>query len=82
MHSDLIRPTGQWDDFQQCGAVGGSLKDSEVGLSDEPGVLINLARGSLFDIPLMFATLVMIALVGIALYLIVVVLERRLVGAR
>ena len=37
---------------------------------------------SLFDIPLMFATLVTIALLGIALYLVVVVLERRLVGVR
>ena len=46
------------------------------------GVLINLARGSLFDIPLMFATLLTIALVGIVLYLIVVLVERRLVGAR
>jgi ABC-type nitrate/sulfonate/bicarbonate transport system permease component len=43
---------------------------------------VNLARGSLFDIPLMFATLVTIALLGIALYLVVVVLERRLVGIR
>ena len=46
------------------------------------GVLVNLARGSLFDIPLMFATLITIALLGIALYLVVVVLERRLVGVR
>jgi ABC-type nitrate/sulfonate/bicarbonate transport system permease component len=36
----------------------------------------------LFDIPLMFATLLTIALVGIALYLVVVLVERRLVGAR
>ena len=46
------------------------------------GVLINLARGSMFDIPLMFATLLTIALVGIVLYLVVVLVERRLVGAR
>ena len=45
-------------------------------------MLINLARGSMFDIPLMFATLLTIALVGIALYLLVVLVERRLVGAR
>ena len=45
-------------------------------------VLINLARGSLFDIPLMFATLLTIALVGIVLYLVVVAIERRLVGVR
>jgi ABC-type nitrate/sulfonate/bicarbonate transport system permease component len=30
----------------------------------------------------MFATLLTIALIGVALYLVVVVLERRLVGAR
>jgi ABC-type nitrate/sulfonate/bicarbonate transport system permease component len=46
------------------------------------GVLVNLARGSLFDIPLMFATLLTIALVGIALYSVVVLVERRFVGAR
>ncbi len=45
------------------------------------GVLINLARGSLFDIPLMFATLVVIAGLGVTLYLLVVLVERRLVGA-
>jgi ABC-type nitrate/sulfonate/bicarbonate transport system permease component len=40
------------------------------------GVLINLARGSLFDTPLLFATLVTIALLGIALYLVVSIVER------
>ena len=60
------------------GAIVGEWAGAERGL----GVLINLARGSLFDIPLMFATLLTIALVGIALYLIVVLIERRLVGAR
>jgi putative riboflavin transport system permease protein len=60
------------------GAIVGEWAGAERGL----GVLVNLARGSLFDIPLMFATLVTIALVGIALYLVVVVLERRLVGVR
>ncbi len=60
------------------GAIVGEWAGAERGL----GVLINLARGSLFDIPLMFATLLTIALVGIGLYLIVVVIERRLVGAR
>ena len=42
---------------------------------------INIARGSLFDIPLMFATLVTIAGIGVALYLLVVLAERALVGA-
>jgi NitT/TauT family transport system permease protein len=60
------------------GAIVGEWAGAERGL----GVLINLARGSLFDIPLMFATLLTIALVGIVLYLVVVIVERRLVGAR
>ena len=60
------------------GAIVGEWSGAERGL----GVLINLARGSLFDIPLMFATLLTIALVGIALYLVVVLVERRTVGAR
>ena len=60
------------------GAIVGEWAGAESGL----GVLINLARGSLFDIPLMFATLLTIAMVGIVLYLAVVLIERRLVGAR
>ena len=60
------------------GAIVGEWAGAERGL----GVLINLARGSLFDIPLMFATLLTIALVGIVLYVAVVLVERRLVGAR
>jgi NitT/TauT family transport system permease protein len=63
-------------------AVVGAVVGEWAGASRGLAVLLNLARGSLFDIPLMFATLVTIALVGVALYLIVVVLERRLVGAR
>jgi putative riboflavin transport system permease protein len=60
------------------GAIVGEWAGAERGL----GVLINLARGSLFDIPLMFATLLTIAAVGIVLYVVVVLIERRLVGAR
>ena len=60
------------------GAVVGEWAGASTGLA----VLINLAKGSLFDIPLMFATVLTLALVGIALYLAVVVAERRLVGAR
>ena len=56
------------------GAIVAEWAGGERGL----GVLINLARGSLFDIPLMFATLVTIALLGVALYVGVVALERRL----
>jgi len=60
------------------GAIVGEWAGAERGL----GVLVNLARGSLFDYPLMYATLLTIALVGIVLYVLVVVIERRLVGAR
>jgi NitT/TauT family transport system permease protein len=60
------------------GAIVGEWAGADRGL----GVLVNLARGSLFDIPLMFATLVTIALLGIALYATVVFAERRLVGLR
>ena len=59
------------------GAVVGEWAGADRGL----GYLINLARGSLFDIPLMFATLVTIAAIGVLLYLGVVLLERLLVGA-
>jgi NitT/TauT family transport system permease protein len=60
------------------GAIVGEWAGADRGL----GVLVNLARGSLFDIPLMFATLATIAMLGIALYLVVVFAERRLVGVR
>ena len=63
-------------------AVVGAIVGEWAGAREGLAVLINLARGSLFDIPLMFATLLTIALVGIALYLVVVVAERRFVGAR
>jgi NitT/TauT family transport system permease protein len=63
-------------------AVVGAVVGEWAGASQGLAVLINLARASLFDIPLMFATLLTIALVGVALYLVVVVVEHRLVGAR
>ncbi len=63
-------------------AVVGAVVGEWAGASTGLAVLINLAKGSLFDIPLMFATVLTLALVGIALYLAVVVVERRLVGAR
>jgi len=59
------------------GAIVGEWAGADKGL----GVLINLARGSLFDYPLMFATLVTIALIAVALYLLVVLVERVLVGS-
>jgi len=58
------------------GAIIGEWAGADRGL----GVLINLARGSLFDTPLLFATLLTIAAIAVLLYLIVVVVERSLVG--
>ena len=43
-------------------------------------MLINLAAGSLFDIPLLFATLLTVALLGIVLYAGVLVVERRVLA--
>ena len=63
-------------------AVVGAIVGEWAGASKGLAVLINLARGSLFDIPLMFAALLTIALVGVALYLVVVGVERRLIGVR
>lgn len=60
------------------GAIVAEWAGGEAGL----GVLINVARGSLFDIPLMFATLLTLALTGVALYLAMLLVERRLVGDR
>lgn len=63
-------------------AVVGAVVAEWAGGDSGLGVLINLARGSLFDIPLMFATLITIAAIGVALYLVVMLLERRLIGVR
>jgi NitT/TauT family transport system permease protein len=57
------------------GAIVGEWTGTDRGL----GLLMNLARGSLFDIPLLFATLLTIALLGVALYGVVVFSERILV---
>ena len=50
-------------------AVVGAIVAEWAGADRGLGVLINLARGSLFDIPLLFATLLTIALIGVCLYL-------------
>jgi NitT/TauT family transport system permease protein len=63
-------------------AVVGAIVAEWAGGDRGLGVLINLARGSMFDIPLMFATLLTIALLGLALYLAVVAVERRFGRAR
>ena len=58
------------------GAIVGEWAGADRGL----GVLILLAQGSLFDIPLLFATLFTIAAIGVALYVLVLMAERRLIG--
>ena len=63
-------------------AVVGAIVGEWAGPDQGLGVLINLARGSLFDTPLLFATLLTIALLGIVCYGLVVLAERRLVGLR
>ena len=60
------------------GAIIGEWAGGESGL----GVLINLARGSLFDTPLLFATLLTIAALGVALYWLILLVEHQLVGER
>jgi len=60
------------------GAIVGEWTGADRGL----GLLVNLARGSLFDTPLLFATVLTIALLGIVLYGVVVLVERSLVGSR
>lgn len=63
-------------------AVIGAIVSEWAGGEKGLGVLINIARGSLFDTPLMFAALVTLALLGVSLYLVMVLIERRLVGER
>jgi NitT/TauT family transport system permease protein len=63
-------------------AVVGAIVAEWAGPDKGLGVLINLARGALFDTPLLFATLVTIALLGIVAYGLVTLVERRLVGIR
>ena len=60
------------------GAIVGEWAGADRGL----GLLVNLARGALFDTPLMFATVLTIALLGIGLYGLVVLAERALVRPR
>ena len=63
-------------------AVVGAIVAEWAGGEQGLGVLINLARASLFDTPLLFATLLTIAIIGVTLYLVTVAIERRLVGVR
>ena len=63
-------------------AVVGAIVGEWVGADRGLGLLVNIARGSLFDIPLLYATIVTIALLGIGLYGLVVLAERLLVRPR
>jgi NitT/TauT family transport system permease protein len=63
-------------------AVVGAIVGEWVGTDQGLGLLVNLARGALFDTPLMFATLLTIALLGIVLYGLVTLVERALVRPR
>ncbi len=62
--------------------VGAIVGEFTSGPSQGLGFLILLAQGSLFDIPLLFAALLTVAIIGVALYGLTVVAERRLVGDR
>lgn len=63
-------------------AVVGAVVAEWAGADNGLGVLLLIAKGSRFDMPLALATLATIAGLGVACYLVVVVVERRLVGAR
>ena len=54
------------------GAIVGEWLGGTAGL----GVLLNLARGSLFDTPLLFADLLQIAILGVSAYGLVLLIER------
>ena len=57
------------------GAVVAEWAGASVGL----GVLINIANQGLFDTPLMFVALAVLAIIGLTFYGLVVLVERRLV---
>ena len=63
-------------------AVVGAIVGEWAGAAKGLGLLILLAQSSLFDTPLMFAALLTVALIGVGLYGVTVVVERRVVGDR
>jgi NitT/TauT family transport system permease protein len=60
-------------------AVIGAVVAEWVSASTGLGVLINIADQGLFDTPLMFVALAALAIIGLAFYSLVVLVERRLV---
>jgi NitT/TauT family transport system permease protein len=63
-------------------AVIGAIISEWAGADTGLGVLLNVAKGSRFDMPLALATLVTIGGLGVASYLVVVLVEHRVLGAR
>ncbi len=61
-------------------AVIGAVVAEWAGASTGLGVLINIANQGLFDTPLMFVALATLAIIGLAFYGLVVVVERRLLS--
>jgi NitT/TauT family transport system permease protein len=60
-------------------SVIGAVVAEWVGASVGLGVLINIADQGLFDTPLMFVALAALAVIGLAFYGLVVLVERRLI---
>jgi NitT/TauT family transport system permease protein len=60
-------------------AVIGAVVAEWVSASTGLGVLINIADQGLFDTPLMFVALAALAILGLAFYSLVVMVERRVV---
>lgn len=60
-------------------AVIGAVVSEWVSASSGLGVLINIADRGVFDTPLMFVALAMLAVIGLAFYGLVVQVERRLI---
>jgi NitT/TauT family transport system permease protein len=60
-------------------AVIGAVVAEWAGASTGLGILINIANQGLFDTPLMFVALTTLAVIGLAFYGLVVLVERRLV---
>jgi NitT/TauT family transport system permease protein len=60
-------------------SVIGAVVAEWVSASEGLGVLINIADQGLFDTPLMFVALAVLAIIGLSFYGLVLVAERRLV---
>jgi NitT/TauT family transport system permease protein len=61
-------------------SVIGAVVAEWAGAGTGLGVLINIANQGLFDTPLMFVALAALAIIGLAFYGVVVLVERRLVS--